>query len=543
MYISKVKIKNFKCYKKFEIELNPELNIIVGDNESGKSTLLEAINLALTGYILGKNIKNELSQYMFNLETVKEYIDSFHTTPIAPPEISIEIFFGESNFKSFNGDYNSDNSSDAEGILFQIKFDDEYIAEYESYINNSDVKSVPIEYYEVRWTSFARESITTKSIPFNSILIDSSDYKYKNGEDAYLSRIIKNKLSTDEIVNISQATRKLKEDFSDDKSMKLINEKLQGQTPLLKDKKLEITVDFGTKNEWKSLLMVNLDDVPFNYIGKGAQSVVKTNLSLSNENNTEKPSVILLEEPENHLSHSNLNILLGYILEENSMTNQLLITTHSSFVANKLGLEKIILLKNQRLIKFKDLQKDTYDYFRKIAGYDTLRFILCKKAILCEGDSDELVIQKSYMLLNQGKLPIQNGIEVISVGTSFLRFLEIVSQIDVKVCVVTDNDGDLQALENKYSQYLNKEPNIKICYSKNVKKGSIPSFNYNTLEPELYYANGLEKTSKILNKQFENEENLLEYMHNNKTECALKFFDYKDDFEIPEYIKEAICDE
>jgi putative ATP-dependent endonuclease of OLD family len=44
MNIEKVIIQNFKTLRNFEITLNKELNIIVGDNEAGKSTLLEAIN-------------------------------------------------------------------------------------------------------------------------------------------------------------------------------------------------------------------------------------------------------------------------------------------------------------------------------------------------------------------------------------------------------------------------------------------------------------------------------------------------------------------
>lgn len=76
MYIKKVKIQNFKCYREFEIELNDGLNIVVGNNDAGKSTILEAINLALTGLINGKSIWNELSQYLFNKASVDEYISS-----------------------------------------------------------------------------------------------------------------------------------------------------------------------------------------------------------------------------------------------------------------------------------------------------------------------------------------------------------------------------------------------------------------------------------------------------------------------------------
>lgn len=50
MAIQKIKISNFKCFKGlFEIELNKGLNILVGNNETGKSTILEAMHIALTG--------------------------------------------------------------------------------------------------------------------------------------------------------------------------------------------------------------------------------------------------------------------------------------------------------------------------------------------------------------------------------------------------------------------------------------------------------------------------------------------------------------
>ena len=76
MKIDKVIIKNFKCFTDFCYNLNKGINIIVGDNESGKSTILEAIHLALTGIINGRYLKNELSQYLFNNTTVKAYFDS-----------------------------------------------------------------------------------------------------------------------------------------------------------------------------------------------------------------------------------------------------------------------------------------------------------------------------------------------------------------------------------------------------------------------------------------------------------------------------------
>ena len=47
-YIIKVQIKNFKKFENFSIELSNSTNLIIGDNESGKSTILTAIDLVLS---------------------------------------------------------------------------------------------------------------------------------------------------------------------------------------------------------------------------------------------------------------------------------------------------------------------------------------------------------------------------------------------------------------------------------------------------------------------------------------------------------------
>ena len=66
MYINKIKIHNFKCFKDYELSCNSQLNILVGMNDIGKTTILEAINLCLTGFFRGKYLKNNLTQDVFN---------------------------------------------------------------------------------------------------------------------------------------------------------------------------------------------------------------------------------------------------------------------------------------------------------------------------------------------------------------------------------------------------------------------------------------------------------------------------------------------
>ena len=64
---------------------------------------------------------------------------------------------------------------------------------------------------------------------------------------------------------------------------------------------------------------------------------------------------------------------LIYILQEisNKESSQIIISTHSSFVLNKLGLENLILLSNKKSSKITNLSSDTEKYFKAISGYDT----------------------------------------------------------------------------------------------------------------------------------------------------------------------------
>ena len=75
MHISKIMIRNFKCFRSdFVLEFNKGMNVLVGDNDSGKSTILEAINLALSGVFHGRFLRNDLSEHMFNREAVEAYV-------------------------------------------------------------------------------------------------------------------------------------------------------------------------------------------------------------------------------------------------------------------------------------------------------------------------------------------------------------------------------------------------------------------------------------------------------------------------------------
>ena len=540
MYIRHLHIENFKRFKgSFDIDLNEHLNVLVGDNEVGKSTVVEAIYLALTGIYNGHYLRNELSHYIFNNEVVDEYLQSLRSNQgIEPPKIIIEIFFEGDDAASYMGDDNYTGSG-ACGIRYMVCFDEQYNDEYQELITN-ELKTLPIEYYKVSWSSFARHGdITSRSILMKASLIDSDRGRLLNGSDIIVSKIVRDNLDTKEVVGVMQAFRSLQETFMGDQSIQEINNKIQDSSKI-SEKTVEISVDLTSRNAWESYIMTYLNKVPFPYIGKGEQSLIKTKLALSHKR-TVNASIVLMEEPENHLSHSTLNALLHHISNE-CAEKQLLVTTHSSFVSNKLGLDSLILLKGNDTLRLNELSSETSNYFKILPGYNTLRMLLCRKSILVEGPSDELIVQRAYRD-SKFKLPIQDGIDVITVGNlSFLRFLEIAKRLDLSVAVVTDNDGNYNAIRQKYADYWDN-PKINICCDSIVDTSPATidgkEYNCNTLEPKLLKENSRETLSTIFGKSFSSDDELRVYMKAHKTECALAIFESSTSINYPQYIKDS----
>ena len=547
MNITKVKITNFKTLKNFEFEPYNGMNILVGNNNEGKSTIFEAIHLALTGFYRGKYIRNYITQDIFNKDVIDEYILNININKSTTlPRLSIEIFFDD--VPELLGTNNSDNE-DKSAIIFSIEFDSKFDKEYETFLDKGNITTLPIEYYKVSWYCSANDDseMTTRSIPIKSVLIDTSDSNLRSGSDTCISKIIKEKLEEGEIIDISQTYRKVRDEFINSQTMIDINKRLSKEDHLMGNT-IQMDVEMLNKNEWEKSIITKINSIPFENVGKGEQSTLKIEMSLTNSK-AEKSGIILLEEPENHLTYSKLNRLLNDI-EKVSGEKQIFITTHSSFVANKLGLRKLVLLENKNTMKFNDLSEDTQEFFMKKPGYDTLRYLLCSKAILVEGDADELVVQRAYKD-KYNKLPIEDEIDVISVGTTFLRFLELAEKLKKDTIILTDNDGDIEALEKKYKNYIgeNSKEYIKIYYDNDTHKfqGDLEAknggdFNYDTLEPCILRANTLDLINKILDKKFMSDDELIKYMVNNKTDCALKIFKSEISINYPNYIKKAIGD-
>lgn len=534
MIIDKLVIKNYKIFENIIIYLNRNVNIFVGENDSGKTTILEALAMVLTGKLNGIAILTRLNPDWFNHAIRKKYKDNLDTsTPLEPPAIIIEAYLGKLNeddlqFRKFEGTNNSLREN-AVGVKIEIKFNDEYSDTYKQLLKEKRVIDIPVELYKVEFRSFANPdyyiNLTAKKVSF----IDATKKDYGRVLNRFVSTSISEYLNDEEKTDLRIAYRGNRREFTESEAVKNLNFKIQSEHKF-RNKLLSVNLRENEIDSWKNEMALSLDEIPFENIGFGTQNIVKVEMFLQQNSDSD---ILIIEEPENNLSFTNMAILISRLSEDHK--KQLFISTHSSFVANKLGLNHLHLVTNEKIIPFKELSKDTYEYFLKLPGYNTLRLLLANSIILVEGPADELIVQKAYIDAFN-KLPIHDGMDVMSVGgIAFKRYCELARLINKNVTVVTDNDGNIENLEKDYKEYTDI---LCLCYEKDI--------TLSTLELSVLHANrnNFKDFRKIIYRGNDIEtrtyEDICEFMIKNKTEWSMRVFQSEEKINYPEYINEAI---
>jgi predicted ATPase len=535
--ITRVEIQHYRRFNRFSLELRPGLNILVGDNDSGKSTVLEAIRVALTGRLGERFLANALTPHLFHSATVDAYVAAIHAgNRIAPPEFIIDVFLDDEDATVDLRGTNNLLGDNEPGLRIKASFNRAFREEYLTFIAQpDDVRLVPVEYYQVEWLSFAGNPVTARSVPASVARVDASSIRLQSGADYYMQRIIEEHLDPKERVELSRAYRSLREGFSEDAAIVRINEALAASDSDLTDRDLSLAIDVSHRTAWEASLVPHLDDLPFHFVGHGTQSSLKILLGLNRS--ADDSHVVLVEEPENHLSPASLNALVRRI-EDRCAGKQLVISTHSSFVLNKLGLDNLVLMSDTGGTRLTQVPPDTLAYFKKLSGYDTLRLVLARKAILVEGPSDELLVQRAH--LDRHKcLPMQAGIDVINVrGLSFKRFLDVARLVGCRVAVVTDLDKRTsQQVADSYADYTKPADDHTPALT-SVHPGI--DGNGTTLEPQVAAVNDLATLNKVFGTTCHSKDEIVEHMTADKTGWALRFLETKEKVTVPQYIHDAI---
>lgn len=272
------------------------------------------------------------------------------------------------------------------------------------------------------------------------------------------------------------------------------------------------------------------DNIPIDERGQGRQCFIKTEFALARNSEKRTIDVLLLEEPENHLSHSNMKLLVSKI--SNTHQNQIIIATHNSLISTRLDLRKSILINSssKKPVTLKNLSNSTAKFFMKAPDNNILELVLSRKVILVEGDAEYMLIDAMYSKETGRSLEADN-VHVISVGgTSFKRYMELAKELAIKTAVVRDNDKDYQmnCVEN-YIEHVSDR--IKVFSDENPERY--------TFEVCLYQDN-----KAICDKIFSGgkiRKMPLGFMLSHKAESAFQLLDnYSELLIVPDYIKRAI---
>lgn len=549
MHVKSIKLINFKKFRDELLEFNDDVNIFVGDNNSGKSTILEALEIVLNYNHRGRPFNGEFSPDLFNQDAVTRFLASDLSFKHLPNLIIEAYIEGVPEYRGSNNSL----KADAQGLVVQACFDPSLEAVYESHLlTKPNITSIPIEFYKVEWLDFAWSQIKPISKKFKALYIDPTRIHPTMGKNQYISSILNTALAKDELVKLTLNYRENLQIFNSSGQVKTVNSSLDAGH-LITDSKLTIAASTLPAGSIQTGLQLEVDDVPFHFIGKGEQSNVQIKLAIQNKSHD--IDLVMMEEPENHLSHSNLNKLVCYI-ETQRGNKQLFLTTHSSYVLNKLSIDKICLVQSGYK-RLHTLDPKVVKTLKRLPGYDTLRVALSGKVILVEGPSDELVLKKIYHR-KHNRLPEQDGIDIIVVrGVGFKTFIEVGKEIGTNIHVLRDNDGDYSVNVVQARLEYASFPNIQLYSSMNNAEFS--------LEPALIYANAIDiKTLDAFAKEVlstetfniysaevtleDRRENLIRWFKSvkgngkgaRKVDSAVKLFDGALDFKYPTFLDEVL---
>nr|WP_268870195.1 TOPRIM nucleotidyl transferase/hydrolase domain-containing protein [Secundilactobacillus oryzae] len=269
-------------------------------------------------------------------------------------------------------------------------------------------------------------------------------------------------------------------------------------------------------------------------MGSATESFVKTELAI----NQSDARLILLEEPENHLSFTQSRLLVDQIKKFVQNSGQLIVTTHESLLVTRLNLRNLIWLSGKNLqLPFSELDAEVAEFFERMDNLNILQVILSNKLILVEGPTEYIAIESMIKAVTKSDSN-SLGIHIMSMhGDLMKRFRPLVKILGTKTLIITDNDGAEEKMKDRESD-------------EKIYVATPSDTNLFTFEVALYEENKnfiqnseiFQKSSKTEWKKHKNLDKKLVHMLNNKVDYALKYDDLIEKSQImtPQYIKEGL---
>ena len=497
MYIDKIAIKGYRSIGSsgIEIDCNKGLNIIIGENNSGKTAIIDALRTALSIGDYKRGIYVKPSDFHINL-----FGEQSKT-------INIDLYFSDLTMQEATAFFLLTDGTDTtkaelhlEYTLYLDKNGKQKVREevkggpnnnsvsretlenisllYLGAIRNAETDLRPAKTSQIAGILYSvaneadRKRIEDMLVKTNhSIATDSAVKKTEEIINRNLLNIEKDEMN--EQVHISlidpqfdSVATALKIDYVSERYLKITKEELKAildEFSLTEDdikefiitgrndpnkkfvnlKKLYGNITYTKLYDRLSSITQNIShDISLNGLGYNNLLHMATSLGDLQENpSDEEIRVLLIEEPEAHLHPQLLELLFDFFRKANSDSKiQIFMTSHSPSLVAKADLDDIHIItsklgkKTITSIKNSSLDVDLKDDLKRYLDVTKSQMLFAKRVIFVEGISEALLLNSFAKLL---KKPLdKHSIEVVSLGgVAFEPFAKLFIKEDEHSCL------------------------------------------------------------------------------------------------------------
>lgn len=509
MIITKLRINNYKSIEDMALEFVKGKNIIVGQNNSGKSNIISAINL-----VIGEKWPS------------KRYEDNFYYQDSDSFTISLQL----SECSEFDTNYLENYGKKT--ALCKLTPDLEYlkmspdeidelgIAIKTDWVLSTDLISL-IENAKNMYITLHSKKGEDAIYTLSMILEDGYLYKFKYFSQELLTsfitsaiipseRNIKNELAVNNYSWYGKLIKKVWQEMSDEDKEKLnenntnlsqvTNSIFEGLTSELGDSvkdaipynKLEFKLIQDTKTDYYKGIKILLDNGYYSLLddkGSGIKSLIIIELfKLYCKKYHKFSSCLIVEEPEVFLhpqARSVLSKKIDQFLLENS--NQTIVTTHSEQFLSNFDIKQLTFINKEdnKSVKYKIIDSDfTERDFQKmniITKTDNAEMYFANSVILVEG-GEKYIIRKLIDLYKDELFLDYNNCSLIKVGgkSYFGIYKKMLEKLGKKVYII----GDYDNLKEEINEYLPQTLLEKLNTIKSVTGGLKAFSEYSTEQQE-----------------------------------------------------------
>ena len=458
MHISQINIKNFRLFNDFSLTLNQGMNLLIGENNAGKTALIDAIKLVLD---------TNSTEWV----RVQEDDFCFHSNK---DELSIQLKFENLN--------SPDLGAFAEHLTLE-EADKGEETKNTLYINLLANKQEDKRYYRgVRiYTQFRSGKdadgpiIDPKTRDYLSTTylkpLRDAKAELSAGQNSRLSQLLTSAKSLgnneETIKKLIELILKYNEEINTNLEIKETEEKISKNLKELTftaDQQLfDPTLNIFSYDEYEKMTSPQRKEA-FRHImekltlelnrnnqqhGLGYSNLLfmAAEMLFLNEQDVGFRS-LLIEEPEAHL-HPQLQLKFMQFIQ--SLDNiQCFLSTHSPNLASKAPLESIILMHKGEGFSLRkgntELADDDYQFLEKFLDVTKANMFFARGILMVEGDAENILLPTIAKLLGY---PLEDhGISIINIGNlAYKRYAKIYRSINeentpppIKVACITDCD-------------------------------------------------------------------------------------------------------